>query len=258
VLALILSKTSKHGEILAGSPDVCVVDYAGCEVPCRSLSSEEVGHVQFWRRPFGRAIIAALFSGILISHPAVADIIKMRNGIEHHGTIANREDVRRRPKAFEVISILVESVDAPTEVNLVRAPVVDIEFLVFEDGEDRTVIDLDNLLENSTRMQPTSTSPQRLDHHKPSAKAAGAVLVVLGGGMLIVGTAVKFGEETLVISQDTVEIKKTHNGLNYTLMIGGGIMIIAGVGAIASASRFQGLGGTVADGIPHLTFTRAF
>jgi hypothetical protein len=213
------------------------------------------------RHSITRSIVAGLLSGALLAQPAIADIIRLRDGLEHEGTLANRDELLRQPRAFDVISILVASPDDPSQVRMVRVPAADIEYLVFENGNDRTVIDLYSLVDAPS--QPSgSGSAMTSEEEIASAKRGGAVLMLLGAVAFGVGVGKKFGEEQLVVSQDlTYEIENSYNAVNYVLMIGGGAMFIGGIAVIASANSkaaSSGVSGFISDGVPHLAYNKTF
>ena len=81
-----------------------------------------------------RRVLTVVFALHLIVHPALADVVKLKNGDEHEGVIANREQVRENPSSHSWIGILPDSSE-----RVLRVPVENTEYVLLEDGEEKEV-----------------------------------------------------------------------------------------------------------------------
>ena len=93
---------------------------------------------------------------------------------------------------------------------MVRVPAADIEYLVFENGDERVVIDLYSLVVVPGHPSGSGSS-MMTEEEIVSAKRGGAVLMLLGAAAFGVGVGKKFGEEQLILSQDgSYEIENSY------------------------------------------------
>jgi|GEM_PF-1890025 len=168
--------------------------------------------------------------------PVLADVIVLRTGSELRGTIANKEQVASYPEDFSQISILIESEDQESSFQSIET--ADIHYIVLEDGTEKRVIEFKksspvpkapkSTSTPSSSLYPTQRPPTK--KYESSHVTDGILLSALGGGVALVGILVKFGEEKVTITESSIDYdEETYNGINYAMMIGGGVLFIGGI-----------------------------
>jgi hypothetical protein len=221
-----------------------------------------------------RRIIVIALALLFVARTTIADTVVLRDQRRYVGTVANRDMLAENPGAAKSVSILVTPA-SPDTASLLRFPVADVEYVVLEDGQARRVVDFAGLsgatqlgevtgskppvAANATPMSrggapvlPSDTtrpapSKQFSSYWKQdgrsivttsSPKDVGIPLLILGVGAAITGIAVKFGGEKLTVSGGTAQYEeKSYNGVNYALMICGGISTVAGIAVLSQPPK---------------------
>lgn len=166
-----------------------------------------------------RRLLISFIAFHLLVHPAFADMIMLRDGQRHLGVVANREDVRAHPEEHLYVSILPKDSTEP-----LRFPVEDIEFVVFQDGEDQQIIDFKALTARADMAQKRATVAGVAG---VDSKGGGFGIIAAGLAAAGIGIFVKFGEEqTASGSSSFGRSEKSYNAVNYAL-IGLGAMLVA-------------------------------
>ena len=167
---------------------------------------------------FRRATALIAVVCLLTVVPASADVVVLRNGERHEGTVANREQVRQDPAGRSLVALLLPGGD-----ELIRFATEDINHVIIEDGGNSCVLDFMGvdleILEERGRAMRVQLSP------RPSG------IPIIVGGLLVggVGALVKLGEEELRVTEDSAELRPTYNAFNYTMIIGGTGMVVVGI-----------------------------
>jgi len=166
-----------------------------------------------------RRLLISLIALHLLVHPAFADIVMLRDGQRHVGVVANRGDVRAHPQEHLYVSILPKDSTEP-----LRFPLEDIEYVVFQDGEDQQIVDFKALTARSdlAHKRATVAGVAGVD-----TKGGGFGIIAAGLAAAGIGIFVKFGEEQATSGSSSFgRSEKSYNALNYALM-GLGAMLVA-------------------------------
>jgi len=171
--------------------------------------------------------LCLLAIALLIPESVLADIVALKNGTRLQGVVANREIIAKNPQQLDHVAILI---DDTQEYKTILA--ADIDFVLLVDGEQRRLIEFTPLSRTPLTPSPAA-QPEKLESDK---KAAGIGALVFGSGLAIVGAVVKFGGAKVTVTESGIDYQdKTYNGGNYAMMIGGAILVIAGIVMIADA-----------------------
>jgi hypothetical protein len=173
-----------------------------------------------------RRVLICLVTLQMLVHPAFADVVVLRNGTKHEGLVSNREDVRSRPQAHDWVSILLTDTD-----EVVRVPVENVDYIVFEDNGAREVIDFSTL-------RGESQLNSRPEPHDYDVKRDAALALVIGGGVAVgVGAFVKFGGKKVTERNGTIDYdENSYNAANYAMIIGGVVLLLVGATMFGSGS----------------------
>ncbi len=168
----------------------------------------------------------ALLLGLLmfLATSASADVIILRTGTQVTGTVANREQVATSPESFSSVGVL--TVDETGERKLLQVPVQNINYILLEDVPGTRVVQF--VGRQRVAGQPQTARPEPLN----------PVAIVLCGSVLCAfGALVKLGDEKLTVTNSSVKYnEKTYNGLNYALMIGGGLLATIGLMSLTDST----------------------
>lgn len=176
---------------------------------------------------------------LLVATPGSADMVMLLTGESLRGTFANRDTVREQPAAQAHISLLPEDSD-----ELLRFELDEIDYLVFEDQGKREVIELSSLRSKPTLADSQQWTPEYREFREslepePKAKAGkkGIPLIIVGAMTAGAGALIKFGDEKVTVTEDSIDYQEnSYNALNYSLMIGGGAMLVIGIAIQVSES----------------------
>jgi len=179
--------------------------------------------------------VACLILVVLLIPAAVgADIVVLRDGTTIEGTVANRESVYGAPRNVQVISILLGD-----GTQLRRIAVADVSHVVLIDGDAKRVVDF----AQSTLGAPIDTIRQtqeplvELAAQDKEKKDGGIALILLGGCVGGFGAIVKLGGEKATITETSIDYDEhSYNALNYILMAGGAVAVIAGIAMLSSGN----------------------
>ena len=178
---------------------------------------------------------------LLVATPGSADMVMLLTGESFAGTFANREVVRERTAEQAYVSLLPDDSD-----ELLRFELDQIDYLVFEDGGEREVIDLSSLksgrsLADAQQWTPAYREFRETIEPKPESGKKGIPLIIVGlltGGA---GALIKFGDEKVTVTENSIDYQESsYNAVNYCLMVGGGAMFVIGVAIQASDSSPSG------------------
>jgi len=188
-----------------------------------------------------RLIAGVLAFCLLAATPGSADMVMLLTGDSFRGTFANRDVVREQTSAQAQISLLPEDSE-----ELLRFELDQIDYLVFEDGGQREVIDLSSLKSGRLAADAQQWSPAYAEFREslepepePKAKAGkkGIPLIIVGAMTAGAGALIKFGDEKVTVTEDSIDYQEnSYNALNYSLMIGGGAMLVIGIAIQVSES----------------------
>ena len=188
-----------------------------------------------------RLVAGVLAFCLLAATPGSADMVMLVTGESFTGTFANRDVVREQTAAQTQISLLPEDSD-----ELLRFDLDQIDYLVFEDGGEREVVDLSSLKSERSPGAAQQWSPRYREFREklepePERGKKGIPFIIVGlltGG---VGALIKFGDEKVTVTEDSIDYQESsYNALNYCLMVGGGAMFVIGVAIQASDSSPSG------------------
>ena len=186
-----------------------------------------------------RLIAGVMAFCLLAATPGSADMVMLLTGESFTGSFANRDVVRERTAAQAHISLLPDDSD-----ELLRFELDQIDYLIFEDGEEREVIDLSSLKSEGSPAGAQQWSPayrefrERLEPGpKPEPGKKGIPLIIVGAMTAGAGALIKFGDEKVTVTEDSIDYQEnSYNALNYSLMIGGGAMLVIGIAIQVSES----------------------
>ena len=166
-----------------------------------------------------QSIVSCVLGLLLLGQPAAADVLALKTGVKHNGTIANREELRSRPSEAQAVGLLRED-----SGELLRFAVDDVDYVVLQEQDRQVVIDFSSL----TRGRPQPAAVALLPQDSPSSGAAGYILGGLALGAL--GALVKFGGAKATITESSISAdEKSYNGVNYALMGLGGVLVLVGL-----------------------------
>jgi hypothetical protein len=143
----------------------------------------------------------------------------LRDGLKFVGTVVGRDEVRSDPLAYEWISLLPDGSD-----ELMRFPVEDVEYILFQNGADGVLVEFPKEYELH---QPGSTV---MVAGKADSKGGAAWMIGAGIALVGVGIFIKFGnEQNPTASGLSDSHEKSHNSMNYAWIGLGSALITAGI-----------------------------
>jgi len=161
---------------------------------------------------------------LLLTECALADVVVLRDGRRLEGTLANRDVVQHEPAAFHYISFLVDSQSGSP--SLQSYPVAEVEYVLLQDGDAVAVIDFHQAaLQGKPMDYGTITRKKKHD-------IEGALLIIGGLTVGIIGAAVPFGDDEVRFSHSGTRVGETYNALNYSMMVGGAVLVMIGASHI--------------------------
>ena len=178
-----------------------------------------------------RLIAGVMAFCLLAATPGSADMLMLVTGESFTGRFANRNVVRDRPAAQAHISLLL----ADSDEELLRFELGQIDYLVFEDGEEREVVDLSSLKPGRPPGAAQRGSPEYRrfrESLEPKPERSKKGIALIAGGLMTgaFGALIKFGDEKLTITEGSMDHQESsYNALNYFLMVGGGAMCVIGI-----------------------------
>ncbi len=180
----------------------------------------------------GPVLVLAIW--LTVMSVASADLIALKSGEQHQGTIANRDGVRANLAGQEQLAILLDD-----SAELLRIPIAEIEYVVFVDGESREVRDLASpeIVEIPAPAPTPTPKPTPRVFPNASDPPSGIGFIAAGAAVAGLGTFVKFGGSKATVTESSVDVdEKSYNAANYVLMAGGGALMIVGIAMQASNS----------------------
>ena len=186
-----------------------------------------------------RLIAGVMAFCLLAATPGSADMVMLLTGESFTGTFANRDVVREQTAAQAQISLLPDDSD-----ELLRFELDQIDYLLFEDGTEREVIELSSLkpgrsAADAQQWPPAYRKFRESLEPEPKAKPGkkGIPLIIVGAMTAGAGALIKFGDEKVTVTEDSIDYQEnSYNALNYSLMIGGGAMLVIGIAIQVSES----------------------
>jgi hypothetical protein len=196
----------------------------------------------------GRSLrLTAIFCILLqaaIPVAVAADVLVLKTGEKIRGTVANQGILRSNPEMLTRISILVG--DDAADIRFYGLSEIDV--VILEDGEERTVIDIAGSLRRSAPPVGTETEAE-IPADKTIGVGGSTVVIFLGVGMVAVGALVDLSSDS----------HQSRGALNYVLMVAGGILVISGIASLVSSNDKQAVStGMSPNGSYLLTFDRQF
>ena len=186
----------------------------------------------FFRRRRSFCATALLACCLFTAQVVRADVIVLRTGERMQGTIANRVQLAAAPETFSQVALLGDAGDPDRDLHRFHA--LSIDFVILEDESGDTVIDFMELYAH----EPLRALPDEAENRK-NQKSQGVVLMTLGLAIGITGALFPFGEPkgsvyTTVYPGRAGTGNDTYNGANYAMMIGGGVLTLAGIATMVS------------------------
>jgi hypothetical protein len=174
-----------------------------------------------------RVLTLAAAALVMCTSPAVvrADVVVLDDGFRYIGTVQDREDVRAHPDQHTSIGIRV-----PGAMDFFQVPASIIASVVLEDSGGNFVITFRSAAPPAAVSRPAAMPQTRV------SRGDNAVPLVVGGGLIAgLGAVARFGGAKATATEDSFDYSEhSYNWLNYALMIGGGVMVVAGVAQLST------------------------
>jgi hypothetical protein len=154
---------------------------------------------------------------LLAAQPVLADVVVLKDGTKHAGTLANREDLRFAGRAGRPVSILLSGTG-----ELMRIQARQIEYVVVQDVSGEQVVDFSAL---------RAARPEGEGGRMSGGSAFGSALAQLGIGTLTLVGGILLETDS---RQASLLGSRTFGALNL-LMVGVGAFLM-GSGAVSLAA----------------------
>jgi hypothetical protein len=174
-----------------------------------------------------RRILATLMAMLMLAHPALADIIMLRDGVKFVGSVVDRESVRADPSSYERIGFIPDGSEEE-----MRFPASEVEYVLFQDGSDGQLVEFTE--------EPAPYDPAPYTTVSGSVGSKGRVAWIVATGLVVagIGVLIKIGGESRMSSYGEPGWgREGHGALGYTLIGIGSAILIGGVAKGLSGSR---------------------
>jgi hypothetical protein len=193
---------------------------------------EPEGNETMWIKRLAITLIAMN----LLAHPALGDILMLRDGVKFAGSVVDREKVRTSPTSCEWIWFVPDGSE-----EQMRFPVSDVEYILLQDGAEEHLVEFTN--------EPTPYEAGSTTMMAGSVDSNGNVAWIIAAGLAIagIGVLIKLGGESEMERSGVLGSSYERYGAANYALVGIGSAIAAG--GLARAISHSGAGRVAGDGL---------